>query len=113
MEFFSWRGFHNRREVGALAGLSSTPYQSGDESCDQGISKAGNRSIWRMAIEIAWNWLRFQPQSELSRWYQTRFGQGSKRLRKIGIVAMARKLLVDLWQYLETGEIPPGAQWKA
>lgn len=113
MEFFGWREFHNRREVGGLAGLSPTPYQSGDESHDQGISKAGNSPIRSMAIEIAWSWLRLQPQSELTLWYQKRFGGGSKRLRKIGIVALARKLLVALWRYLETGEIPAGAELKA
>ena len=113
MEFFGWRDFHNRREVGALAGLTPTPYQSGDESQEQGISKAGNRPIRAMAVEIAWGWLRHQPQSELSRWYQRRFGHGSKRLRKIGIVALARKLLVAFWRYLEFGEIPAGAQLKA
>ena len=112
MEFFGWRKFRNRREVGPLAGLTPTPYQSGDESREQGISKAGNRPIRAMVIEISWGWLRFQPQSELSRWFQRRFGQGSKRMRKIGIVALARKLLVALWRYLEYGEIPPGAQLK-
>ena len=112
MEFFGWREFRNRREVGALAGLTPTPYQSGDESREQGISKAGNRPIRAMVIEIAWGWLRHQPQSELSRWFWERFGHGSKRLRKIGIVALARKLLIALWRYLEFGEIPAGAQLK-
>jgi len=113
MEFFDWRDFHNRREVGRLAGLAPTPYQSGDEAREQGINKAGNSLVRAMAIEIAWSWLRHQPQSELSLWYQARFGHGSKRLRKIGIVALARKLLIALWRYLETGEIPAGAQLKA
>lgn len=113
MEFFGWRDFRNRRQVGALAGLTPTPYQSGDESREQGISKAGNRPMRAMVIEIAWAWLRFRPQSELSLWFQRRFGHGSKRMRKIGIVALARKLLVVLWRYLEFGEIPAGAQLKA
>lgn len=113
MEFFGWRAFRNRREVGALAGLTGTPYLSGDEVREQGISKAGNGSIRAMAIEIAWSWLRFQPQSELSLWYETRFAHGSKRTRKIGIVALARKLLIALWRYLETGAIPAGAELKA
>ena len=91
MEFFGWRDFRNRRQVGGLSGLTPTPYQSGDESQEQGISKAGNCPIRAMAVEIAWGWLRYQPQSELSRWYQRRFGHGSKRMRKIGIVALARK----------------------
>jgi len=113
MEFFGWRAFRNRREVGALAGLTPTPYQSGESSREQGISKAGNRYIRAMAIEIAWGWLRFQPESELSQWYEARFGQGSSRVRRIGIVALARRLLVALWRYLETGAVPAGAVVKA
>jgi transposase len=113
MEFFGWREFRNRREVGSLAGLTPTPYQSGDEMQEQGISKAGNRSIRAMVIEIAWAWLRYQPQSELSRWFLRRFAHGSKRVRKIGIVALARKLLIAFWRYLAFGEIPAGAQLKA
>src|SRR5262249_43018033 len=100
MEFFGWRGFRSRKQVGALAGLTPTPYQSGEASREQGIAKAGNRHIRAMAIEIAWGWLRFQPRSALTRWYQERFGRGSSRLRRIGIVALARKLLIALWQYL-------------
>lgn len=113
MEFFGWRAFRNRREVGALAGLTATPFSSGNYSHEQGISKAGNRHIRAMAIEIAWNWLRYQPDSKLSRWYQQRFGKGNSRLRRIGIVALARKLLVELWRYLETGAFPEGAVTKA
>jgi len=113
MEFFSWREFRNRREVGALAGLTPTPFQSGDGAWERGISKAGNRYIRSIAIEIAWDWLRYQPHSKLSRWYQERFGHGSPRLRRIGIVALARKLLIELWRYLETGVIPEGAILKA
>ncbi len=113
MEFFGWREFRNHREVGALAGLTPTPHQSGDEAWERGISKAGNRYIRSIAIEIAWDWLRYQPQSKLSRWYQERFGHGSGRLRRIGIVALARKLLIALWRYVETGEIPEGAALKS
>ena len=109
MEFFSWRAFHNRREIGALAGLTSTSFQSGDTSHEQGISKAGNRHIRAIAIEIAWGWLRFQPNSKLTLWYQQRFAQGSSRVRRIGIVALARRLLIELWRYLETGIPPEGA----
>ena len=112
MEFFGWRDFHNRREIGALAGLTPTPFQSGGEDHEQGISKAGNTLIRAMAIEIAWGWLRFQPDSALSQWYQERFGAGSTRLHKIGIVALACKLLIALWHYLETGELPEGATLK-
>jgi transposase len=111
MEFFGWRRFRNRREVGALAGLTPTPYQSGEESRELGISKAGNRWVRGMAIEIAWCWLRYQPDSELTHWFDKKFGH-SKRTRKIGIVALARRLMVALWRFLETGEIPAGAQLK-
>jgi transposase len=113
MEFFSWRGFGNRREVGALAGLTPPPHQSGDAAWERGISKAGNRHIRAMAIQIAWAWFRWQPDSKLSRWYGERFANGSGRLRRIGIVALARKLLIDLWRYLKDGVIPEGAQLKA
>jgi transposase len=111
-ELFSWRDFRNRREVGGLVGLTPTPYQSGDESREQGISKAGNRPARGIVIDIAWGWLRHQPESELTLWFQERFDH-SKRMRKIGIVALARKLLVALWRYLEDGVIPAGAQLKA
>jgi transposase len=113
MEFFAWRGFRNRREVGSLAGLTPTPYQSGESSKERGISKAGNRPIRGMAIEIAWAWLRYQPESALSRWYVRRFAEGSSRVRRIGIVALARKLLIELWKYLETGAVPEGAYLKS
>jgi transposase len=109
MVFFSWRSFHNRREVGSLSGLTPTPFRSGDSAHEQGISKAGNRPIRAVAIELAWSWLRYQPDSALSHWYQTRFAHGNSRMRRIGIVALARKLLIALWQYLELGVIPPGA----
>ena len=113
MEFFGWREFRNRREVGALAGLTPTPHQSGDLDQERGIDKAGNRHIRSIAIEIAWCWLRFQPESALSRWYEERFAHGSSRMRRIGIVAVARKLLIELWRYLETGALPEGAVTRA
>jgi transposase len=113
MEFFGWRAFHNRKEVGALSGLTPTPYASGNTAYEQGIAKAGNAHIRAMAIEIAWGWLRFQPQSALTQWYQQRFGHGSSRLRRIGIVALARKLLMALWRFIETGVVPDGAALKA
>jgi transposase len=112
MEFFSWRTFNNRKEVGSLSGLVPMPHQSGDSYREKGISKAGNRHIRAMAIEIAWGWLRYQPESELTKWYEKKFGHGSKRIRKIGIVALARKLMIELWRYLETGAIPEGAVLK-
>jgi transposase len=113
MELFGWREFSNRRELAAALGLTPMPYQSGDSAREQGISRAGNRRVRAMAIEIAWSWLRYQPQSQLSRWYQQRFGSGSPRLRRIGIVAMARRLMIDLWRYVEKGILPEGAQQKA
>ena len=113
MEFFSWRAFRNRREIGALAGLTPMPHRSGEEDRELGISKVGNRHICAMAIEIAWGWLRYQPNSELSRWYQRRVGKGSKRLHQIGIVALARKLLIAIWRYLEFGTLPTGAVLKS
>ncbi len=109
-EFFGWRGIRNRRELGSLAGLTPTPYDSGEVRREQGISKAGNRRVRWMMIELAWGWLRYQPDSDLSLWYQRRFAAGNTRLRKVGIVAVARKLLVALWKYLETGEVPAGAE---
>jgi transposase len=115
MEFFGWRRIRNRRQLAALAGLAPTPYQSGDSAHEQGISKAGNRRLRTMAVEIAWGWLHYQPGSALSEWYQKRFGSGNSRQRRIGIVALARKLLVALWRYLETGAAPAGAEvldWK-
>lgn len=112
MEFFGWRKLKNRREVGALAGLTPTPYNSGGYSHEQGISKAGNRHVRAIAIEIAWSWLHHQPQSKLSQWYQQRFAEGGSRMRKIGIVALARRLLIELWRFLETGALPEGAQLK-
>lgn len=113
MEFFSWRNFQNSKEVGALAGLTSTHHQSGSSQREQGISKAGNRYVRGMVIETAWCWLRYQPESELSQWYQRRFGDKGKRMRRTGIVALARRLLVSLWRYLETGELPEGAVLKS
>ncbi len=112
MEFFSWRTFRNGKEVGSLAGLTPTPKDSGKRFREQGIGKDGSRHIRGSAIELAWGWLRFQPESELSKWYERRFGAGSTRIRKIGIVALARKLLVALWRYVETGVIPEGATLK-
>jgi transposase len=109
MELFGWRTFHNRREVGALLGLTATPYQSGASTHEQGISKAGNRRVRALAVQLAWAWLRYQPESALSQWYRTRFAAGGPRPRRVGIVALARKLLIALWRYLAAGEVPAGA----
>jgi transposase len=115
MEFFGWRRIRNRKQLAALAGLTPTPHQSGDSDRERGISKAGNRRLRTMAVEIAWCWLQYQPGSALSQWYPKRFAKGSSRQRRIGIVALARKLLVALWRFLETGQAPAGAEtvcWK-
>lgn len=112
-EVFGWRTFKNRREVGSMAGLTGTAYSSGDTMIEQGISKAGNRRVRTTMIELAWMWTWYQPESELSKWYQRRFGSGGKRLRRIGIVALARKLLVALWKYVEFDEVPSGATIKS
>lgn len=109
MEFFGWRDFANRRQVGSLAGLTPTPHDSGTKEREKGIGKDGSRWVRGVAIEQSWAWLRFQPESALSQWYQSRFGGGSKRMRKIGIVALARKLLIALWRFVEFGELPDGA----
>ncbi|MFC3908206.1 transposase [Legionella dresdenensis] len=111
MEWFGWRRFKNRREVGAAAGLVGTPYSSGDSEKELGITKAGNHRIRALMIELSWCWLRYQPGSDLSNWFHERFDHGA-RLRKIGIVALARKLLIALWRYVETGELPKGAELK-
>ena len=104
-----YRRFANRREVGGYLGLTGTPFDSGNSRREQGISKAGNSRARATAIELAWLWLRHQPESELSRWFRARVGELTGRMRRISIVALARKLMVALWRYLETGLIPTGA----
>ena len=112
-EFFGWREFNNRREVGGAAGLTGSPYSSGDSQRDQGISKAGNKRVRHLMTELAWRWLRFQPESQLAQWYEKRFGGGTKRARRVGIVALARKLLIALWRYGAQGVVPDGVSIKA
>jgi transposase len=111
-ELFGWRQFHNRREVAGCLGLAPTPYSSGTSEVEQGISKAGNKRARWLMVELAWSWLRFQPASQLSQWFNERFAGGGKRVRRIGIVALARRLSIALWRYLEHGEIPLGATLK-
>jgi len=111
-ELLGWRDFHNRREVGGALGLTPTPYSSGEDQREPGISKAGNRRARSLLIELAWLWLRYQPDSALSRWYRTRFAGGGKRQRRIGIVALARRLAVALSRYVKTGAVPEGAKLK-
>jgi transposase len=103
-----WRQFRNRREIGGLLGFAPTPYDSGDAKREQGISRAGNERLQAISIQLAWNWVRWQPASALTQWYRARFGIG-KRARRIGIVAVARKLLIALWRYVTAGVVPAGA----
>jgi transposase len=111
-ELFGWRAIRNRRELAALVGLVPVPYNSGTMAREQGISKAGNRRVRALMIQLAWLWLRYQPHSKHSRWFQERFGGGSKRQRRIGIVALARRLVIDLWRFAESGVVPEGSRLK-
>jgi transposase len=104
-----YRSFDNRRQVGSYFGLAGTPYDSGESRREQGISKAGNWRARKLAVELAWLWLRHQPNSELSCWFRQRVGNMQGRIRRITIVAVARKLMVALWRYLTTGVVPTGA----
>ena len=108
-----FRSFTNRRQVAAYAGLAPSPWQSGGTNRDQGISKAGNHRLRHVMIELAWFWLRHQPNSALSRWFHNRVGTAKGRVRRIAIVALARKLLVALWRYVTQGIVPQGATLKA
>jgi transposase len=112
-EIFGWRQIRNGRQLGALVGLVPSPYQSGETHYEQGITRAGNKHVRRIMVQLAWRWLYYQPESALSKWYQHRFAGNGTRMRRIGIVALARKLLVALWRYLETGVVPEGAHLKA
>jgi len=107
-----WRDFQNRREVGGLLGFAPAHYASGETQRDRGISRAGNARLQAVSIQLAWSWVRWQPSSALTQWYRARFGAG-RRARRIGIVAVARKLLIALWQYARTGVPPTGAVLKA
>jgi transposase len=107
-ELFAWREIKNRRQLGALAGMVGVPYSSGTSEREQGISKAGNRRVRTLMVQLAWGWLRFQPSSSLSRWFHERFGVG-KRMRRVGIIALARKLLIAFWRFVEDGVVPDGA----
>jgi transposase len=109
MELLGWREFSNRREVGGSVGLGGTPYDSGQMDREQGISKSGNARVRERLVELAWLWLRYQPESSITIWFQERFGAGGKRSKRIGIVAVARKLLIQLWHFVEHDIEPPGA----
>lgn len=111
LELF-WRNFDNRRQVGACVGLCPQPYDSGESRVDQGISKAGNRRVRALAIEMGWFWLRYQPESELAQWFVRRTQGGGKRGKRVAIVAVARRLMITLWRYLKDGVWPQGAVLK-
>ena len=111
-ELFGWRRFANRRELAGCLGLAPTPYDSGGSQVEQGISKAGNKRARALLVELSWGWLRLQPDSELTQWFNRRFAAGGKRMRRVGIVALARRLAIALWRYLQHGEIPAGAVLK-
>jgi len=106
-----WRGFRNRREIGGLLGFAPTPYDSGEVTREQGISRAGNARLQAVSIQLAWSWVHWQPTSHLTQWFQTRFKTGA-RARKSGIVAVARKLVIALWRYVTAGIVPAGAVLK-
>lgn len=108
-----YRDFPNRRALAGFVGLAPSPYDSGAKRGDQGISKAGNTRARALLIEMAWLWLRYQPASALAAWFRERVGAVKGRVRRIAIVAVARKLLVSLWRYIHTGNPPPGAELKA
>jgi transposase len=107
-----WRAFRNRRELGGFLGFRPVPYQSGEAARDVGIDRAGNMRWRSMMVQLAWGWLQWQPSSTLAQWYQRRFAEGGRRARRIGIVALARKLLIALWRYATTGVLPDGALLK-
>jgi transposase len=111
-ELFS-RELRNRRQVGALTGLVSAPYDSGTTRIDQGLARSGLPAVRRIAVEIAWAWVRYQPTSALTQWYHDRFGGGGAVLRRIGIVALARRVIIALWRYGTQGIVPEGARLKA
>jgi transposase len=104
-----YRQFANRGQVASYLGVTPSAYDSGESRRSQGISKAGNSLARKVMIQLAWLWLRHQPESELTKWFHRRTEGGSKRMRCVMIVALARKLAIALWRYLETGLIPEGA----
>src|SRR5262249_19524111 len=111
-ELFAGRGLQNGKELGALVGLTPVPYDRGQRGREQGVRPAGNEQVRSLLGELAWRWRRWQPGSALSQWSRRRFGSGNQRARKIGMVALARKLLIAWGRYVERGEVPAGAAEK-
>ena len=107
-----FRDFRNRREVASYAGLAPSPWQSGGVDHEQGISKAGNARVRKTMGQLAWLWLRNQPDTALSAWYRDRVRDGKGRIKRIAITALARKLLIALWRFVTHGLVPTGAALK-
>jgi transposase len=107
VELFGWRDFRNRRQVGGCTGLTPTPYQSGTSLHEQGIDKAGNVWLRRVATQLAWSWVRWQPHSAEAQWFEQKFAHAGRRQRRVGIVGVARKLVIALWRYACGAELPP------
>ena len=107
------RGFRNRRHLASYLGLTPIPHASGDDERCRGISKAGNRPARTLSVELAWCWLRYQPQSALARWFRGYVGGRKGTPKKVAITALARKLVIALWRYVEMGLVPSGAVMKA
>ncbi len=107
-----FRDFRNRREVASYAGLAPSPWQSGGVDNEQGISKSGNGRVRKIMVQLAWLWLRHQPDSALSVWYREKVRDGRGRIKRIAIIALARKLLVALWRLVTQGVVPSGAVLK-
>jgi transposase len=108
-ECFAWRHIANRRQVASLMGLAPVPYGSGEMQIDRGISKAGSKWLRWLMVQLSWTWHHYQPRSRLIAWFEKRFARNGSRMRKVGIVAVARKLAVTLWKYVARGEVPEGA----
>jgi transposase len=111
-ELFS-RGLRNRREVGGLCGMVSAPYHSGTSQVDQGLMRSGIPAVRRVGVEVAWLWVQYQPASALTHWYQAKFGRGGPAMQRVGIVALARRLMIALWRYVDQDVLPDGAVLKA
>lgn len=109
MESLGWRKFRNRKEVGGSVGLGGTPYDSGQSVKEQGISKAANARVRSLLVELSWLWIRYQPNSSITKWFNARYGGQGKRVRRVGIVGVARRLMIQLWHFLEHDVDPPGA----
>lgn len=109
MESFGWRQFNNRKEVGGSVGLVGTPYDSGESTRELGITKAGNARLRSLLVELSWLWVRYQPDSSITKWFEERYGGQGKRAKRVGIVGVARRLMIQLWHFVEHDVDPPGA----